>query len=536
MTGVGRTRIPPQLYRPTGTTKIQVRAHHEVPTARGGSGKLLRSGISLVPNEMKSLPPSLGASIRNAHRRLIWPIVASGCVLFAYFGLEAFVGNVAGLEVSHRYILQLEPALAVLGVLAVTWLASRFAQLLVTSVMLRKGKRPSRLLLQLIAIVLFVLAGATVLSSIFDGALTGALATSGILVAVIGFALRNVIADVFSGIALSIESPYRIGDWIETDTGIAGRVVEINWRATRIETRSQVHIVVPNGRMAVGRLTNYSSPRPYFRTQVPVTVDFEVPVARAKRILLAAVKATNGIRPTPAPDVKVDSYGEHGMKYVVRYWLPGFADDTDCRDAVLANIDRYLRLAGLSVPYRERVLLERPRHASHDAALDPIEILAHLPAFKTLSAEAGSQLAAAISVLSIEAEDTLLGDTRPADHIYILVEGLLELRDDADRDLAVLEPGTIIGQSARLASPVTATGLRVIAITDSLVFSVSMSRLRTSLLETSPLGETLRDGVRRWQALLDAHRCENPVANPSAPSDRSMRSGSVLIRLRDWMR
>jgi hypothetical protein len=335
---------------------------------------------------------------------------------------------------------------------------------------------------------------------------------------------------------LSIESPYRIGDWIETDTGIAGRVVEINWRATRIETRNQVHIVVPNGRMAVGRLTNYSAPRPYFRTQIPVTVDFEVPVARAKRILLAAVKATQGIRPTPAPDVKVDSYGERGMKYVVRYWLPGFADDADCRDAVLTNIDRYLRLAGLSAPHRERVLLERPRHATRDAALDPVEALVHLPAFQSLPPEASSQLRSAISVLLLAAEDTLLDDARPDDHIHILVEGLLELRDDTDLDLTVLEPGTIIGQSARLVPTVSATNVRVIAATESLVISLSVSRLKTSLLENSPLGDVLRNGARRWQALLDEHRSENPVADPSAPSDRPMRSGSVLIRLRDWMK
>lgn len=245
---------------------------------------------------MKPLNPSFAATVRNSHQRLVSPIVASGLALLACFRLDAFVRDFGGFEDSHRYVLQLKPILAVLGFLAGTWLASLFVQLLVTSMMLRKGKRPSRLLLQLIAIVLFVLVGATVLSSTFDGAVTGALATSGVLVAVIGFALRNVIADVFSAIALRIESPYRIGDWIETDTGFVNRIVEINWRASRIETR--VHIVVPNAWMATSRLTNYSTPRPYFRTQIPVTLDFEVSVARAEGILLAAVKATKGIRPT----------------------------------------------------------------------------------------------------------------------------------------------------------------------------------------------------------------------------------------------
>lgn len=485
---------------------------------------------------MKPLPPTITSTLRNSHRRLVWPAMAGAVVVLAYFASEALLRDLARPDLLPGFIKNADLILGILGMLAGTWLASRLAQLVVTTVMLRQGKRPSRLLLQLIAVALFVLAGATVLSSTLDGALTGALATSGILVAVIGFALRNVIADVFSGIALSIESPFRIGDWIETDTGIAGRVVEINWRATRIETRNQVHIVVPNGRMAVGKLTNYSAPRPYFRTQVSVTLDFEVSVVRAKRILLAAVKTTNSIRSTPAPDVKVDGYGDRGIRYLVRYWLHGFADDADCRDSVLANIDRHLRLAGLSVPYRERMLLERPRRAVSDAARKRSEALAHFPDFAALTPESLGQLASAISVRSLAAEDVLLDDSRSDDQLHILVEGVLELRDDADRDLAMLEPGMIVGQSARIVRPVAASGFHVIAATDCLVFSVSTGRLRTSALENSSLGDVLRDGARRWQALLDFHRPQDTDADTSVVLDQPMRSGSALVRLRDWMK
>ena len=424
-------------------------------------------------------------------------------MVLAYFASEALLRDLGTSDPFPNLTRNADLILGILGVMAGTWLASRVIQLVVTTVMLRQGKRPSRLLLQLVAIVLFVLASATVLSSTFDGALTGALATSGILVAVIGFALRNVIADVFSGIALSIESPYRIGDWIETDTGIAGRVVEINWRATRIETRNQAHIVVPNGRMAIGKLTNYSSPRPYFRTHVSVTLDFEVSVVRAKRILLAAVKVSKGIRSSPAPDVKVEGYGDRGIKYLVRYWLHGFADDADCRNFVLANIDRHLRLAGLSVPYRDRMLLERPRRATGDAAQKRSEVLAHFPAFEALPPEPSSQLVSAISARSLAAEDVLPDDSRSNDQLHILVEGVLELRDEADRSLAMLEPGMIVGQPARIVRPVSGSGFRVIAATDCLVFSVSISRLKTSALENSPLGDILRDGARRWQSLID---------------------------------
>lgn len=481
-------------------------------------------------------PPACLAMIRSSYRQLLWPILTGALMVSAYVGSEVVSSHLATLEVPQGVASLAAALLTTAGVFAAAWLASRTVQFLVTALMLRKGRRPSRLLLQLINIVFFAIAAGAAMSLAFDGALAGALATSGILVAIIGFALRNVIADVFSGIALSLETPYQIGDWIETDTGITGRVVEINWRATRIETRNQVHIVVPNGRMAVGRLTNYSAPRPYFRTNVSVTLDFEVPVSRAKRILLAAVSATENIRPTPAPDVKVEGHAERGIKYSVRYWVPSFAEDVDCRDAVLANIDRHLRLAGLSVPTRDRVLLERPRRPAAQSASAHLEMLTHLPAFRELPPDALAQLLPAVSAQTIAGDTLVLDGARPDDQVHVLVEGLWVLLDDADRELIKLEPGTMVGQPSRLVIPPSAAAFRVFAATDCLMLSIATSRLKTSVLENTPVGDALRGGLRDWQAVLDSYRNNGPVTDAAKLADAPLRSGSVLIRLRDWMK
>src|SRR3546814_967254 len=97
--------------------------------------------------------------------------------------------------------------------------------------------------------------------------MSGALAGSGIVVAIVGFALRNVIGDVFSGIALGIEAPYRIGDWVEMENTVKGRIVEIGWRTTRLQTRDQTYMILPNSQIARPRLTNYSAPRRHYRAQ-----------------------------------------------------------------------------------------------------------------------------------------------------------------------------------------------------------------------------------------------------------------------------
>ena len=99
--------------------------------------------------------------------------------------------------------------------------------------------------------------------------------------------LRNIIGDLFSGIALSVEAPYRIGDWIETAEGCAGRVVEVSWRATRLVTRDGVTQVVPNGLVAAHRLTNYGAAGSY-RVALRLPLPAALAPERARRVLLAA--------------------------------------------------------------------------------------------------------------------------------------------------------------------------------------------------------------------------------------------------------
>src|SRR3546814_10460973 len=96
---------------------------------------------------------------------------------------------------------------------------------------------------------------------------SGALASSGIVIAVVGFAIRNVVADPFSGIALGLEAPYRIGDWVEIDGVINGRVIEIAWRTSRLLSRDPTYMIVPNGQIRPQKPTNFSPPQNPSRPQ-----------------------------------------------------------------------------------------------------------------------------------------------------------------------------------------------------------------------------------------------------------------------------
>jgi len=194
----------------------------------------------------------------------------------------------------------------------------------------------------------------------------GALASSGLVIAIFGFAIRNVVADVLSGIALGLEAPFRIGDWIEIDGNIRGRVVEIGWRTTRLQTRNDIYMILPNSQISRQKLTNYSAPRKHYRANLEMVLDHDVPIDEGKELLAAA--ATPIIMKSPKPDARALSYDAEGVRYAVRYWVPSFVDDIDCRDALLVAVDAALRERGLPPPFRRVKLVSAREDQSRSSS------------------------------------------------------------------------------------------------------------------------------------------------------------------------
>lgn len=229
------------------------------------------------------------------------------------------------------------------------WLAARLAGVALERTRSRRRPVP-KLLLEIVTAAFFVFASlATILLAVGQNWST-AIAGSGILVAILGFALRGSLADVFSGIALGLEAPYRIGDWISINDDTRGRVTEIGWRTTRLFTRDDTYVILPNSAIARQKLTNYSAPRRKYRGHVHVKLGYDIPVAEAKQILAEAAAEPATIVASPSPDVRVASYDEGGIQYRVRFWVPSFVDDIDCRDEVYTAIDAALRSRGGKSP------------------------------------------------------------------------------------------------------------------------------------------------------------------------------------------
>lgn len=445
-------------------------------------------------------------------RRLVLPGLLTLALLAATLGVES---------ISRGLLPWLPPfdpgwgriALVTASGFAGAWLASRLIEVALTRSFARNGRRPPRLLFEMIAVALFGAAVFWVLSAGFERPITGALATSGVLIAVLGFALRGIIADVFYGIALSLENAYRIGDWIETETGARGRVIEINWRSTRLQTRSRTHIVIPNSRIAAGRLINYSSPRPHYRIDVPITLDFDVPVERAKRILLAALMSTPGIRRTPIPDVRIESYDDRGIRYRMRFWLPSFAEEIDCRDAVMASVDRHLRIAGIGMPRGREHVVYRREQDTPKAKGALAERLSRLPALAGAAPEDLAQLASIAGIAAVAAGERVGEED---DALFFVLEGVLQTKTD-DGASVLIGPGDLLGTLPADAPPLPFGAAA--AITEAVLLRLPAAPLRAILVSKRDLARRIAEAARR----------SSPAEMPS-PAQRSANDPEMAKR------
>ena len=136
--------------------------------------------------------------------------------------------------------------------------------------------------------------------------ITGLYVSTGAVAAVIAFAMQRTLGDLFSGIALSIEHPFRLGEWIELNNGCQGQVIDINWRATRLRAWDNATFVIPNGELASQGFKNLHGSDHRFSPWYEIKVPAEVDPRFAKALLLDAALNCKRVLKKPLPVVRPD--------------------------------------------------------------------------------------------------------------------------------------------------------------------------------------------------------------------------------------
>lgn len=181
------------------------------------------------------------------------------------------------------------------------------------------------------------------------GVQTGAvIASLGIAGLTIGFAAKDALSNLISGILIFIDRPFVIGDLVEVD-GQYGRVDRITLRSTRIITRDGKMLAVPNTEVINQTVASYTN-FPNLRIDIAVTVGVEERMSRVRELLLGIIKDRPEYMSEPAPRVVVTALNDYNLALELQAWIINEREHVELRFALRECVFETLREAGVEMP------------------------------------------------------------------------------------------------------------------------------------------------------------------------------------------
>jgi len=187
--------------------------------------------------------------------------------------------------------------------------------------------------------------------------MTAWLASAGIAGIAVGFAAKDTLSNLFSGVFILADAPYKVGDYIVLDRMDRGKVTNIGLRSTRIITRDDVEITIPNSIIGNSTIINQSGgPSEKMRIRVMVGVAYGTDVELARNIMLDIAQKERLVCSSPEPSVRFKFFNASSLDLELRGWIPKPEMRGRCVDALNSAIHQEFQKAGIEIPYAKQDL------------------------------------------------------------------------------------------------------------------------------------------------------------------------------------
>jgi len=345
-------------------------------------------------------------------------------------------------------------------------------------------------------------------------------ATTAVGAVVIGFALQDTLGNLFAGLAIQIEKPFRVGHWV-TIGGVDGIVSEVTWRATKIRTKAGNFVVVPNSSVGKDTITNYSEPTRETRVEVEIGASYDTPPNEVKAVIRKALQGEPLIAPEPAPEVLLVDFAASAITYRVRVWTTDFAADERIRDRVRSRVYYAFRRHAISIPYPIQVQIDQDASAvapdAGDArarSFDGVEILA------ALTDEQRVELAAVSRPQLYAAGEAIVAEGDAGDSMFVLARGEAAVTlSQTEGVVATLRAGAFFGEMSLLTGD--ARSATVSAVTDCELIEVSADAFRRVVLTDAAIVDRVAAAVETRRAELERHRASRATDGAAAETPQT---------------
>jgi len=366
--------------------------------------------------------------------------------------------------------------------------------------------------------------------------------TSAILTAVIAFAMQDTLGNLLGGIAIQLDNSVQVGDWVRVDD-LIGRVRDIRWRSTLIETRNWETVVIPNSQLMKSRFAilgqREGAPLQWRRT-LQFMVDPGVPPARVVALVDDEMRevAISNVAHTPAPSCVLAGFDEGNLRYQLRYFLVNLLEDDLTDSLVRVHLFASLQRAGIRIAEPQRTIHAVTRDEAHAQTVRRrehtrrLEILRRVDLFSGFSDDEKNEIAERLQYAPFARGDVITKQGNAAHWLYIVAFGeadvLYEPPGGAPRRVGALHAGEYFGEMALFAGD--SRHATVVAKTDVECYRLDRASVQGLLLSRPEIAEQISRVVATRRGTIDQAREAFAAAGPSAVE----RQVGVLDRIRRY--
>lgn len=340
--------------------------------------------------------------------------------------------------------------LFLLKILVVWMLIKSFLDGFYAEVYLKKirKKTVNYIVLDFLKLLFFCALVILVIKNVFRVNPGSILTSSAILTAIIGLSIQDTIGSLISGLLIQLEKPFKVGDWIAVGER-EGKVVDISWRYTKIETVTLDYLLIPNNSISRDTLVNYSQPISKVMRVLDIGAGYDVPPIKVKQALREVISKVALVERYPRPVARLNRYEDYRIIYRIIFYVRNFEDSWQAWDELYTSIWYQFQKAGIEISLpRQDIYLKKEQKREDSEGVT--RILQNLPLFSGLSRQDLDLLLRSAVIRNYPPEVCIIRQGDDDTNLFVILSGRVKVMR-GQKELAVLETGDFFGEMALLA-------------------------------------------------------------------------------------
>lgn len=291
---------------------------------------------------------------------------------------------------------------------------------------IRQEKRNVRLFRDIFVIILYIIGILLIIKYYLNIEITVILASSAVLTVVAGFALQDVLGDLFSGIALTFEESLQIGDWVKIGE-FEGKIEQLRWRAITLRTVDNVLILIPNQQASKEKVLNFGSADKHFALRMIIGASYRNSPDRVIEAIQVVLKTMDSITQNPPPLVLVKKFDDFSVNYEVRFWLKDYAKKDTIKSEIRRKTWYEFKRKDIQIPFPIRDVYIRKEKGETISTGEIFDLLKNNELLKTIDPAVLSHLAENVEIDTYGAGETLIDEGETSRYFFLVIEGEVDI-------------------------------------------------------------------------------------------------------------